>query len=98
LTVRKLQDIVSQELEIKVTALGPTQIDQLSLFFDGYPIGNLTETVSPGESALAGWAIPTTLNVSQGYRYGILVGSAGPVSGTSKLSVTYWVSSSVEAH
>ena len=98
LTVRELQDIVSQELVIKVTALGPTQIDRLSLFFNGYPIGNLTEKVLPGESALAGWAIPTTLNISQGSVYGITVGSEYPVTGTQEMPVAYWVSTSVEAH
>jgi hypothetical protein len=96
LTVRKLQDIVSQSLEIRISALGPTELSRLGLFFDGFPVGNLTMTVLPGHYANAAWAIPTTINVSQGDNYSILV-EGTYLTAKATPSARYWCSTSATA-
>jgi hypothetical protein len=97
LTVRTLQDIVSQELNVRISALGPTPLSSLSVYFANHPIGNLSKVILPGETVSAGWAIPTTLTVNQGERYIVLVESGYIESGTPGSPVEYWSTINVTA-
>ncbi len=96
LTVRKLSDITSQQLSIKITAVGPTQLSRVSVYFSGRPIGNITEVVIPGGSATDSWAIPTTMNVTVGDAYTVFVKGTYLASGGGA-SAEYWDSIQVTA-
>ncbi|HYC11426.1 MAG TPA: hypothetical protein VEC02_02040 [Nitrososphaerales archaeon] len=96
LTLKTAEDITSQELALTLTAGGPSDINRLSVFFSGVPIGNLTRTVVPGQSTTAAWAIPTTLNVTIGRSYLIYV-SAQYLSPGGGVAAEYWNSIQVVA-
>jgi hypothetical protein len=97
LTIKELEDITSQELTLRVTALGPTAVDVVSVYFSGVPLGNLSKALQPDESTTGGWAIPTTLIVSQGQTYTVMVEGLSLDPMTGRVSAEYWSSVQVVA-
>jgi hypothetical protein len=97
LTVRVVADIISQQLVLKIIALGPTEVSRFSAYFSGIPIGNLTGVIQPGQASTEAWAIPTTINVTVGTTYTVSLESVylDPHSGA--VSADYWVQTQVTA-
>ena len=96
LTVKTSVDITSQALTLTLTAAGPTDVDRLSVFFSGVPIGNYSRTVVPGDTITDSWAVPTTLNVTVGDTYSISV-RAQSFGQNGTASAQYWSSVQVTA-
>ena len=72
----------SQELALRVTALGPSKLDGLRIFMSAVPVGNTaiwisneSAIVDTGESATFHVAISTTVNITQGQWYSVVVES-----------------------
>jgi hypothetical protein len=86
LTARNTADYTSQWLTLKVTALGPSEVSEFSVYFSGSPLGNVTEELLPGQTkTFGGWGIPTTIGVVPGRSYAVVVeaeilGPGGQVS------------------
>ncbi len=90
LTVRQVADITSQEITLRLSVPGPSPVGQISVYFSGVPIGNMTKTVPVGQTLTEGWAIPTTFTVTAGSTYTITIGAFYLDPSSGRPVVSYW--------
>lgn len=98
LSVKTQADITSQELTLKISALGPSPIGRLGVFFSNFALGNLSKTLPQGQTSIEGWAIPTTITVDEGKTYSVSVEAAYLDPTTGQVAASYWQTVQVVAH
>ena len=92
LTLRTFQDVTSQELTLRVQALGPSDISRMLAFFSQRSVGSTGGEILPSRRANVSWAIPTTLNVTEGKSYLVYVEAQYLDPSGGGVVATYWSS------
>jgi hypothetical protein len=81
LTINETEDVVSQFLTIEVTPAGDVSMAKMQVFLDNISLGTVEGPFVVNKPAFGYFPVPTTITVTQGSTYTILIEGtfAGPV-------------------
>jgi hypothetical protein len=82
LTINETEDIVSQILTVEVTPAGDVSMAKMQVFLDNISLGSVEGPFAVNELASGYFPIPTTITVTQGNAYTVLIEGtfAGPAA------------------